>query len=355
MTAKRILVVDDEPHVVKACARILELEGFEVRGAAGGAEAIDLYQSEGFDLALVDLKMPDVDGLQVLTAIREYAPSAAVVIFTAYGTKENVVEALRLGACEFLEKPLSAKTLIGTVRHILERGNGTAVRGNLRTLSLSSIVQINCSERNQAHLRIRHQGQEASLFFEDGEIAHAELGSQVGEDAIYEILTWEEGEFELEQGVPPPRHTVPAGWFGLLLEGLRRIDESAVEGLELEVLEDKKELKEDMGKQDLVRALGEVEGVAGAVIAARDGIVLAHDLEGDAEKEGAVAVFVGNAANQVREALALGTFERGVVAIGKDKMLVLEQPDYYIGLLLEERASPALVSSQAESFFDKAE
>jgi len=79
--------------------------------------------------------------------------------------------------------------------------------------------------------------------------------------------------------------------------------------------------------------------------------VLAHDLEGDAEKEGAVAVFVGNAANQVGEALALGTFERGVVAIGKDRMLVLEQPDYYVGLLLGERASPALVTSQAESIF----
>jgi len=126
MAAKRILIVDDEPNVVKSCARILELEGFEVQEATGGAEAIDLYKSEGFDLALVDLMMPGVDGLQVLTALREYDPSASVVIFTAYGTKENVAAALRLGACEFLKKPLSAKTMVGTVRHILEHGDGTA-------------------------------------------------------------------------------------------------------------------------------------------------------------------------------------------------------------------------------------
>ncbi|MCK4472185.1 MAG: response regulator, partial [Anaerolineae bacterium] len=134
MTTKRILVIDDEPNIVKSCTRMLELEGFEVRGVTGGAEAIALYKSEGFDLVLVDLKMPGVDGLEVLAALREYDPSAAVVIVTAYGTKESVVEALRLGACEFLEKPLEAKTLIATVRRILERENGAVVRGNLRTL-----------------------------------------------------------------------------------------------------------------------------------------------------------------------------------------------------------------------------
>ncbi|RLC57337.1 MAG: hypothetical protein DRI80_15110, partial [Chloroflexota bacterium] len=90
MRGKRILIVDDEPNVVKSCARILELEGFEVRGVTGGAEAIDLYKGDHFDLVLVDLKMPDVDGLQVLAALYEYDADTAVVIFTAYGTKENV-------------------------------------------------------------------------------------------------------------------------------------------------------------------------------------------------------------------------------------------------------------------------
>ena len=136
MTAKRILVVDDEPSVLKSCVRTLQLENFSVQGAAGGAEAIALYQREGFDLALVDLRMPDVDGLQVLATLKKHDPTAAVVVFTAYGTKENAVEALRLGACEFLEKPLSTKTLITTVRRILEKESGTAVRGNLSTMSL---------------------------------------------------------------------------------------------------------------------------------------------------------------------------------------------------------------------------
>jgi predicted regulator of Ras-like GTPase activity (Roadblock/LC7/MglB family) len=103
--------------------------------------------------------------------------------------------------------------------------------------------------------------------------------------------------------------------------------------------------------QELARALRQINGVLGVVIAARDGTVLAHELESDHEKEGAVAVFVGNAANLASESLALGPFEWGTVAVGKDTMLVLEQPEYYVGLLLGERASPSLVASNARNVF----
>ena len=111
----------------------------------------------------------------------------------------------------------------------LESYNGAVVRGNLRSMSLPSIVQINCTERNRAHMRLRHHGQEASIFFADGEVVHAASGSLVGEEAIYELLTWDDAEFELEMGVPPPDRTVTAGWSGLLMEGIRRIDECSVD------------------------------------------------------------------------------------------------------------------------------
>ncbi len=227
MAAKRILVVDDEPNVVKSCARMLQLEGFEVQTASGGSEALALYKSERFDLALVDLRMPDMSGLDVLAALKEYDPNATAAIFTAYGTKENAIEALRLGAREFLEKPLDAKVVVATVRRILEQKDGTAVRGNLHSLNLPNIIQINCTERNQARLRLWRQRREASVFFADGNVVHAVFGDQVGEEVIYELLTWEDGEFELEMDVPPPEQTITANWSGLLLEGMRRIDESA--------------------------------------------------------------------------------------------------------------------------------
>jgi CheY-like chemotaxis protein/predicted regulator of Ras-like GTPase activity (Roadblock/LC7/MglB family) len=354
VTAKRILLVDDEPNVVKSCARMLELEGFAVEGVTGGREALDLYRRESFDLVLTDLKMPDVDGLEVLTAIKRLNPNASVVIFTAYGTKESVVEALRLGAREFLEKPLDTKTLIATVRRILDQENGTTVRGNLRTMGLASIFQINCTEINQARLRVRYGGQEGSVYFADGNIVHAELGSQVAEEAIYEMLSWKDGDFELEMNVPAPQRTITAGWSGLLLEGMRLLDEQTAGLEELEGTETASQAANEKGAtgdmKDLARALKRIENVVGVVITARDGIVLADELEGDnPQKEGAIAVFVGNAASVVGESLALGSFNWGTVDTGRETMLVIEQPDYHVGLLLGERASPAMVADSVKS------
>lgn len=224
-----------------------------------------------------------------------------------------------------------------------------AVRGTLKDMSLASHISINCNEMRQAYLRIEHQGQEGSIYFSNGDIVHAQVGSQVGDEAVYKLLTWEDGDFELEMDVEPPARSITDKWSSLLLEGMRRIDEETA-GLEwlddIETREGEEVRGEAM--QELARALEKIEGVVGVVIAARDGIVLAESLEGDPQKEGAVTVFVGNAAGQAGESLALGSFDWGTVAIGKDTMMVLEQAEYYVGLLLGERASPAIVASHAE-------
>ena len=88
--------------------------------------------------------------------------------------------------------------------------------------------------------------------------------------------------------------------------------------------------------------------VDGSVIVAIDGIVLAEAMEGQAEKEGAVAVFVGNAANQIGRALALGPLDWGVVTMTQYRMLILQEPQSFVGLLLADKASPALVAAQAQ-------
>ena len=358
MAPKRILLVDDEPNVVKSCAKMLELEGFSVKGVTSGMEAIDSYHHDHFDLVLTDLKMPDTDGLEVLTAVRKHDPTAAVVIFTAYGTKESVVEALRLGAREFLEKPLDTKTLVATVRQILAQENGTAVRGNLHTMSLPSIFQVNCTERNNARLSLKHGRYRGDIFFADGDVVHAATGSEVGEEAVYRLLSWKDADFELEMDILAPERTIDTGWSGLLLEGMRRLDEEAAGVDELDgsdspaadkVAGTEKGVMSDM-LQELAKALRMVENVIGVVIASRDGVVLADELEkGDPEREGAVAVFVGNAAGVVGDPLALGTFQWGIANVGKETVLVLGQQEYHVGLILGDRASPAMVATSAQA------
>jgi len=86
-------------------AKVLESESYEVVTAASGSEAIDLLKQDAFDLVLTDLKMPGIDGLEVLRRGKEIAPQAVVLIFTGYASLESAIEALREGAYDYLVKP----------------------------------------------------------------------------------------------------------------------------------------------------------------------------------------------------------------------------------------------------------
>lgn len=208
------------------------------------------------------------------------------------------------------------------------------LEGNLKDLSLATLIQLNCGEQSTARLVLERDGQEGVVFFDGGSVIHASLGPLKGEEAIYELLRWSDARFHVESGKTTKERTVNANWNSLLLEGMRRIDEGEAP------------LTEAMGQE--AKALRAIPGVDGAVLISRDGVVLAESLEADAEKEGAVAVFVGNAAAQIGEALSLLPFDWGVVTMGKGRALVLERPRFFVGLLLTERASPAMVAAAAD-------
>jgi predicted regulator of Ras-like GTPase activity (Roadblock/LC7/MglB family) len=98
----------------------------------------------------------------------------------------------------------------------------------------------------------------------------------------------------------------------------------------------------------LAEDLAKMTSVQGSVIVAGDGTVVADTIEGDADKEGAVAVFVGTAADLIGNTLALGTFDWGVVTMSNYRMLIIEQPHFFIGLLLTAKASPTLLAAQVQ-------
>jgi hypothetical protein len=346
VTTKRILVVDNEPDELESYTGILEGQGFEVHGTTSGAQAIALYKREDFDLSLLGLKIPDMDGLKVLAALKEYDSSAAVIIFTAHGTKETVVEALRLGACEFIEKPANTETLIATVHRVLARGNGAVVRGKLRSMSLPSIVQINCTERNQARLRIKRQGQEGSIFFADGEVVHAVLDSRVGEEVVYELLTWENGDFELEMGVSPPEQTIATSWSGLLLEGMRQVDEQTAGLEELDAPQRQQQHKEigKMATRKRSEVLDEIlstllstsADIDGAIVVSNEGLVMASNLPrgADATRFGASAAALLGLSKRTTPTLGRGDFTQGLVQGANGNVIIVGAGDraVFVGL-----------------------
>jgi CheY-like chemotaxis protein len=117
----RMLVADDERNIRKNLGMVLETAGYAVDEAQDGEEALDLCRQNHPDIAFVDLHMPKMEGLEVLAHFRTLSPKTAVVIITAYGSAANAVEAMKLGAVDFLEKPFDPKIIGILAEEILFR------------------------------------------------------------------------------------------------------------------------------------------------------------------------------------------------------------------------------------------
>ena len=115
-----ILVVDDEATMRRSLADILRLEGYRVQMAESGEQAIQRLQSETYDLILLDLKMPGVGGVEVLRLAARIAPKTQVILLTAHGSLESAIEALRLGAQDYLLKPSSPELILTSVAKALK-------------------------------------------------------------------------------------------------------------------------------------------------------------------------------------------------------------------------------------------
>ena len=119
----KILIIDDEKPIRNTLREILQYEKFEVDEAGDGAEGIKKAEEGGYDLVLCDIKMPKMDGLEVLARLLEYNPDLPVVMISGHGTIETAVDAIRKGAYDYIAKPPDLNRLLVTVRNALDRNS----------------------------------------------------------------------------------------------------------------------------------------------------------------------------------------------------------------------------------------
>jgi DNA-binding NtrC family response regulator len=128
----RILVVDDEPMMADSLKQNLAEEGYLVDSAATGAEAIELFDQGGHHLAICDLQLPDMDGLEVMRHMKDARPTTEVIVVTGYGSVQKAVEATKAGAFYFVEKPFDFEEIQPLVEKALERRELVAETANMR-------------------------------------------------------------------------------------------------------------------------------------------------------------------------------------------------------------------------------
>jgi DNA-binding NtrC family response regulator len=151
-----LLIADDEPNIRKTLARVLSLEGYQLLQAAHGREALECIRQNAVDLVLLDVLMPELDGLQALGALREEQPDLPVIMMSGHATIESAVQATRLGALDFLEKPLSTDKLLLAVSNALRfarlsrehaelsalaRDEGEMIGGSARMREISDMIR----------------------------------------------------------------------------------------------------------------------------------------------------------------------------------------------------------------------
>src|SRR5688500_148928 len=122
MPRHTLLVIDDEPNILSTLRRALELEGYGVEVAGSGPIALQKLTERDIDLVLCDVVMPEMDGVEVLRRIKERHPGVFVVMMSGNATIETAVQATKLGAHDFVEKPLSSDKLLITVQNALKFG-----------------------------------------------------------------------------------------------------------------------------------------------------------------------------------------------------------------------------------------
>src|SRR5437773_7883152 len=154
----KVLVVDDEESVVVTIKAILQLDGYDVATTTSAAEARKMVRDQEFDLVLTDLRLEDGDGLEVLRAVREHFPETVTIMLTGYASLESAIQALRVGAYDYLVKPSVVEELRSTVARGIERRRlGQELRQRVAELAnLNAYLQQRIDEAT-AELKERYE------------------------------------------------------------------------------------------------------------------------------------------------------------------------------------------------------
>ena len=247
MANVRVLLVDDNPMVLDLLRKALE--PLAVLTTAGdGADALLKAIDDPPDLLIADYNMPGMDGRQLFEKLKGRAATARIPIILAASRADisDKLKPLEDRAEDFLEKPFFIKEATARLKKVIDKialekmardapGDGQ-LRGSLAQMNVIDLLQSLEMGRKTCGLTLTRDGESCQLFFCDGQINHALYGDLKGDSAVYKVLTWPEGNFLIDFTRQSQEQTTTRSTQGLLMEGLRLLDEANHEA-EQDVLE----------------------------------------------------------------------------------------------------------------------
>jgi DNA-binding response OmpR family regulator len=236
----KLLLVDDNPMVLAMLEQALASHA-KVTTATDAADALLKAVDDVPDLLVCDYRMPGMDGRQLVEKLKS-RPATANFSTMLMASKSDIAERLspQDAADDYLEKPFYLRDATRRVKRMIDRialekmaktaPSDGVVRGNLSQMNVIDLMQSLEMGRKSCQLSLSYEGEKCEVFFVEGQVKHATYGSLVGDEAVFKVLRWTGGSFQLDFEGKTDKETTQLNTQGLLMEGLRLLDESARDG-----------------------------------------------------------------------------------------------------------------------------
>src|ERR1700722_1100340 len=236
----KLLLVEDNPMVLGMLQQALSPLAV-VTAASESADALLKAVDDPPDLVVSDYRLPGMDGRQLIEKLKS-RPKTANFSAVLMANKADIAERLspQDAADDYLEKPFFLREAVKRIKRMIDRialekmaktaPSDGVVRGNLAQMNVIDLMQSLEMGRKSCQLTLTKDGDKCEVFFVEGQVKHATYGSLVGDEAVFKVLRWTGGSFELDFEGKTDKETTQLNTQGLLMEGLRLLDESAREG-----------------------------------------------------------------------------------------------------------------------------
>lgn len=236
-----VLMVDDELDNRVMMRHFLESWGYEVELAANGEEALEKVEARRPALVLLDLEMPVMDGLEACQRLKDnpITESIPVMMFTGLESTSDKVKGIRKGADDYVVKTVDPEEIQARIEMVLRRtrryqatpsadevvATDAVISGSLDEKSFPEAFQLAMAYGRSGTLLLRNANFEARVYLRDDDVVHAEAGEFRGEEAVYELALWNQGQFHYIVGEVATEVTIRQSGTSLLMEATRRMDE----------------------------------------------------------------------------------------------------------------------------------
>jgi CheY-like chemotaxis protein len=234
-----LLLVDADTKSLRVLEVSLKKAGFNVTTAVNGADALAKVETSAPDLIISDTKMAEMDGFELVERLKQHADWAPIpfIFLTSQSDVEDKIRGLELGVEDYLTKPIFVRELIARVNLLLAKRTqeGIATRqsqtgrtrfqGSIQDMAVVDLLQTFEVSRKSGIVHVHNNSHDAKILFREGKVIDAQLGALRGEEAVYRTLIWNDGSFEVEFTAVRGEDVIEVSTQGLLMEGMRRVDE----------------------------------------------------------------------------------------------------------------------------------